>query len=444
MMIQMSKRKKWKNWAHTSDCRPEKWFYPTSIQEVRTIVKEAAKQNKTLRVVGAGHSFTRLVETDDWLISLDRLTGIDEWNVEEGTVTVFAGTRLYELGEELGKRGYSQENLGDINVQSIAGAISTGTHGTGIAFGIVSSQIIEIVLVTGTGDVVTISETENSEVFKASLVSLGCLGIVVKVKLKIIKSPVYQFRSYKMDYATLELQLDQLIASNRHFEFYLFPYSDLVQIKTMNITEERPQKTFFYQLKNLVLENYLFFFVSECCRLFPKSSKFFSRLSAKGVGSSTISAYSYQLFATPRLVRFREMEYSIPLPYLKAALREVRATIEKNQFAVHFPIECRMVKADDLWLSPSYERDSAFLAFHMYKGMLYESYFQNMENIMRKYEGRPHWGKIHYVSHKELLSLYPKLSEFLTIREQLDPNGLFLNEYVAKLLGIENKETVPI
>lgn len=434
------KRKKWTNWAHTSECMPERWFYPVSINEVVKIVKEAASQGKTIRVAGSGHSFTRLVETDDWIVSLDRLSGIDELNESERTVTVFAGTRLYELGEELGKHGYALENLGDINVQSIAGAIATGTHGTGIFFGNLSSQVIELVLVTGTGEVLTLSDKKHPDLFQASLVSLGCLGIIVKVKLKIIRAPVYQFKSYKLNYLQLEAQLDELIKTNRHFECFVFPYSDLVQVKTMNIANNRPQNTKLYELKNLILENYLYYIVSECCRLFPKTSKFFSRLSAKGVGTSTISAYSYQLFATPRLVRFREIEYAIPLEYFRDALREIRITIEKKQYNVHFPIECRTVKNDDIWLSPSYQRDSAYIAFHMYQGMPYEQYFQDMEKIMRKYEGRPHWGKMHTLGLEELVDLYPKLSDFLTIREQLDPKGIFLNDYLSNLFSIEKNK----
>lgn len=441
-MIQAAESKKWRNWAHTSESRPIKTFYPASIADVISIVKEASTQNKTVRVVGAGHSFTSLVQTDDWLVSLDQLTGIDKWNEEEETVTVFAGTRLFDLGEQLGKRGYSQENLGDINVQSIAGAISTGTHGTGIKFGNVSSQVTEIVLVTASGDVLTISEKENPTYFKASLVSLGSLGIIVKVTLKIIKSPVYEFNSYKLEYSKLVEQLDELIQSNRHFEFYMFPYSDLLQVKTMNITDKHPQRTAFYNFKNLILENYLFYLISELCRLFPKTSKFFSRMSAKAVGVSTIAAKSYQLFATPRLVRFREIEYCIPLSHLKEVLQEIRETMEKNEYAVHFPIECRTVKADDIWLSPSYERESAYIAIHMYKGMPYESYFRDMEQIMRKYEGRPHWGKMHRLRTEELHSLYPMLQEFLNVREKLDPEGVFLNPYLKELFGIEKKALV--
>jgi len=432
-MIKTVKGKTWKNWAHTCESTPEKILYPSSIEEVSSIVKEASKQKKTIRVVGAGHSFTSLVKTEDWLVSLDSLSGIEQIDKENSTVTVLGGTRLFQLGEALGRAGYAQENLGDINVQSIAGAISTGTHGTGLEFGNLSTQVMELSLVTASGEILTISEKQNPHYFKACLVSLGGLGIIVKVKLKMIKSLVYEYRSEKVNYSQFEQQLDHYIAANRHFEFYLFPFSDIVQIKTMNVTDRKPQSLSFHHFNNLFLENYLFFILSEICRLFPKSSRSISRLSAKAVGSTAIAANSYELFATPRLVKFREIEYCIPLYHFKSALQEIRKCIEAKQHQVHFPIECRTVKADDIWLSPSYQRDSAYIAFHMYKGMPYEEYFQDMESIMKKYEGRPHWGKMHNQSKEELLSLYPKLPEFLTIRNELDPQGIFLNDYMKRL-----------
>ncbi|MGG0717987.1 D-arabinono-1,4-lactone oxidase [Robertmurraya massiliosenegalensis] len=425
--------KRWRNWARTSESQPEKILYPSSVEEVILLVKEASEQKKKIRVVGAGHSFTSLAKTDSWLVSLDLLSGIEQLDEANGTVTVLAGTRLFQLGKELGKAGYAQENLGDINVQSIAGAISTGTHGTGLQFGNISTQVVELVLVTANGEVLTVSEKQNARLFNASLVSLGALGIIVKVKLRVIQSLVYEYRSDKMEYPQLESDLERYINENRHFEFYLFPYSDLVQVKTMNVTERKPQKLFFHHASTLILENYLFSVLSEICRWFPQRSRFISRLSAKGVGKMVVAANSHELFATSRLVKFREIEYCIPLPFFKEALREVRKCIEEKKYTVHFPIECRTVKADDSWLSPSYERESAYMAFHMYKGMPYKDYFRDMEAIMLKYEGRPHWGKMHSLGKQELLTLYPKLPEFLALREELDPEELFLNDYLKKI-----------
>ncbi len=442
-MMKTDMKKTWKNWAHTSESTPETIFYPTSIEEICKLVKEAGKQHKTIRVVGAGHSFSNLVQTSEWLVSLDRFSGIETVNEEEQCVTVLGGTRLFQIGDVLGKLGYAQENLGDVNVQSIAGAISTGTHGTGAAFGNISTQVLEIVLVTGSGEVLTISEEQNPAYFKASLVSLGSLGIIVKVTIKIIPCPTYEYKSQKIAFPQLAQQLEQLIQSNRHFEFFLFPYSDTVQVKTMNTVEQKPQGMALHHFKNLLLENYLFFIFSETCRILPKSSRFFSRLSARGVSTSTKRANSYQLFATPRLVRFREMEYCIPLENLKPAMEKIRECIVTKKHNVHFPIECRTVMADDIWISPSYQRDSAYIAFHMYKGMPYEEYFRDMEAIMKQFDGRPHWGKMHTRTNEELLTLYPKLSDFLEVREKLDPERIFMNHYLNDLFQVE-KVSQPI
>ena len=435
-MIKTLQGRTWKNWSQTVINHPEKILYPASIEEVCLIVKDAAKEKKSIRIVGAGHSFTKLVQSDDWLISLDLLSGIEEIDEGNGTATVLAGTRLFQIGTELGKLGYAQENLGDINVQSIAGALSTGTHGTGKDFGIVSTQVLELTIVTAAGETLLLSEKENPAYFKACLVSLGSLGIIVKVKIEIIKSPVYEYISEKIPYVQLEQTLERYIEMNRHFEFFLFPYSDLVQIKTMNISDRQPQSLTLHHLNNLFLENYLFFILSEICKWLPKMSKFISKLSAKAVGSTSISAESYKLFATPRKVIFREMEYFLPIQHMKAALQEIRTCMEENQYNVHFPLECRTVKADDIWLSPAYNRDSAVISFHMYKGMPYEKYFHDMEKIMKKYEGKPHWGKMHQRDSAALLSLYPKLVDFLEIRKTLDPDGIFLNDYLKELLSV--------
>ena len=425
----------WRNWADTSTGTPNITFYPESIEDVCTIVKQASKENRNVRVVGAGHSFTKLVATNDYLISLDKLSGIESIDEREGIVTVLGGTRLFNIGSELAKKGYSQENLGDINVQSIAGAISTGTHGTGIEFGNIPSQVLELTIVNAQGEIMVFSEENHSDLFNASLISLGMFGIIVRVKLRIIKSPVYAYESKKVKFSELYTRFERYIYENRHFECYIFPFSDLVQIKTMNITDQQPQKLTIHNCKNLLIENYLFYVLSETSRLIPKTSSYISKFSAVGVSSTKVIAESHQLFATPRLVRFREIEYCIPLEFAKVALQEIRATIEERKYKVHFPIECRTVKADDIWLSPSYQRDSFYIAFHMYKGMPYETYFRDMEAIMQKYQGRPHWGKMHHKSKEELMELYPKFNEFRQKREELDPNNLFMNPYMSSLFS---------
>ncbi|MFS0751681.1 D-arabinono-1,4-lactone oxidase [Oceanobacillus sp. 1P07AA] len=433
---------KWHNWSSTSNCSPERIYYPRSIHDVIAIVEAASNNKKKIRVVGAGHSFTNLVMTDEWLLSLDNLSGVKEVDYNTHTVTVYGGTRLYDLSKVLEKLDFAQENLGDINVQSIAGAISTGTHGTGIKFGSISTQVKEITFVTAGGKLLTLNEENNQEIFKASLVSLGMFGIIIEVKIRVVPSPVYRYISDHVYYPNLLKNLETYIQDNQHFEFFMFPYADQIQTKTMNPTNSSPKSTKLHQWNNLIVENYMFQAVSHLCLITPGLSRSVSRLSSKLVSKSTIDAKSYKLFATPRIVRFVEMEYGIPLKHFKEAIQEIRETIVKNQYTVHFPIECRIVKHDDIWLSPSYMRDSAYIAFHVYKGMEYRTYFRDMEAIMKKYNGRPHWGKMHQQETKDLRKMYPKWDRFIQIRQQIDPEKMFVNRYLDELFYSDERVNV--
>jgi FAD-linked oxidoreductase len=349
--------------------------------------------------------------------------------------TILAGTKLKALGEQLLSNGMAQKNLGDIDVQSIAGATSTGTHGSGVTFGSVSTQIVEITLVTAKGDVVVCSENQNQEIFKAAQVAMGSLGIVVKVKLQLI--PAYKLK-YVREKGTFDdclANLEKLKSENRNFEFYWFPHTNGVQIKTLNVTDEEPTKSSFMKYFNdMVLENGAFKVLSEMCRLMPSLCRTVCKISAAGVSTGVDINHSNRIYATPRLVKFQEMEYNLPAEHAVAALKEIRDSITSNNFRVHFPIEVRFVKADDMYLSPAYQRDSVYIAVHMYKGMEYKTYFDAMETIFKKYNGRPHWGKMHTRTAKELSQLYPMWNKFQEIRTQLDPEGLFLNDYMKKLM----------
>jgi FAD-linked oxidoreductase len=429
--------KHWSNWAGNVKSRPQQVAMPRSVDEVIQLVVACQKAGTRIRVVGSGHSFTRLVQTEECLLSLDHLQGIISVDPLQQTVEVWAGTKLKTLGQLLHQEGYSQENLGDINVQSIAGAVSTGTHGTGINFGSISTQVVGLTVVTASGEVMEVSEQTQPELFKAMQVSLGLLGIIVRVKLRVL--PAYRLR-----YQSRRMPLDECLASlemfkteHRHFEFFSFPYSDTVQVKFMNQTTDLPSANQRWSyVKKMVVENGLFWLLSEGCRLRPSLTRGVSRLSAQSVPSVLESGYSHQLFATPRLVRFYEMEYCLPAEHMAPAIRDLRQAIEQERFAVHFPIECRYVKKDDIWLSPAYERNSAFIAVHMYKGMPFESYFTRMEEIFARYGGRPHWGKMHSMTAEKLHSLYPRLADFLSVRAELDPAGLFVNPYLTELFGI--------
>ncbi|MDP1744242.1 MAG: D-arabinono-1,4-lactone oxidase [Bacteroidota bacterium] len=430
-----SQQNNWSNWSGSVQCAPKEIQKPASQEEIQTIIRNCVEQKSTIRMVGSGHSFTELVGTQGTIISLDLLQGLENIDTEKKVATVLAGTKLKSLGELLLSNDLAQKNLGDIDVQSIAGAASTGTHGTGVTLGSVSTQILEITLITAKGEIMVCSENQNKDIFKAAQVSLGTLGIITKIKLQLVPA-------YKLKYVKGKTSLDECLNNlekykneNRNFEFYWFPHTNIIQTKTLNITEEEPMKSSFMKYFNdMVLENGAFKVLSELCRLFPSLCKRVSKISAAAVSTGVDINYSTKIYATPRLVKFQEMEYNLPAEKAVEALNEMRECINAANFKVHFPIEVRFVKADDMYLSPAYQRDSVYIAVHMYKGMEYKTYFDAMETIFKKYNGRPHWGKMHTRTAKELSQLYPMWNKFQEVRNQLDPNGLFMNDYLKKLM----------
>lgn len=439
------RQKEWRNWSGSVRFRPERILYPGSVEEVAKIIRQAADESKQIRVVGSGHSFTPLVPTDDILLSLDRLRGLEEVDKERGLVTVRAGTKLKELGELLLRHGLAQENLGDIDAQSIAGAISTGTHGTGIDFGILSTQVAALTLVTASGEVIECSPDRHPELFKAAQVSLGSLGVIVRVTLRVLPRYQLHYRSGRMSLEECLDHLDRYRHEHRHFEFFWFPHTDFVQVKFMDKTDQAASTGGLWsRFSKLVLENGVFWLLSEGARLVPRLCPSISRLSAWGVPTVEEVGDSHRLFATPRLVRFNEMEYGIPAEKLPEVMREIRDCVNLLRFAVHFPVECRYVKGDDIWLSPAYGRDTAFIAVHMYRGMPHESYFSAVEAIFRCHGGRPHWGKMHSLTAEELSRLYPRWNDFRRIRDEQDPEGRFLNSHLRALFGVSSSQSVTV
>jgi FAD-linked oxidoreductase len=435
--------KLWKNWSRNIIFNVNEILYPETVEEVQVAVKTALTRKNNLRVIGSGHSFTALGKTDEILINLRKLKGIKHLNSTTNEVTVYAGTTLKTLGELLHEYGLAMENLGDIDAQTIAGAISTGTHGTGTDFGIIATQVSRIVIVDGIGELVTFDETETPELLDAIRVSLGLIGIMVEITIKVV--PSYTLH-YKVEKSTLDqvlANIDNYKRNNRNFEFYAFPYSKFVQIKTMNLYElpiengKIKNRRISNYFNDIILENYSFGLICRIVRLFPRTARMFSRMTANLISSFEKVNFSYKVYPTKRLIRFYEMEYSIPVQSVEIVLLEILKGIEKYRFKVNFPIEVRFVKSDNIYLSPAYLEDRCFIAVHMYKGMDYKAYFSFCENIFLKHEGRPHWGKIHDLKFDSLKNLYPMISEFKKIRADNDPELLFLNDYCKQLFGYD-------
>ena len=428
----------WSNWSGSVKCSPDEVLKPRTIDELTKMVGEYGRAGHHMRVVGSGHSFTPVVQSNDILLSMEELQGIESIDAERGSVTVLGGTVLKNLGNMLFEQKLAQENLGDIDVQSISGAISTGTHGTGTRFGTLSTQVEGFTLVTAAGEILECSPDREPDLFKAAQVSLGTLGVIAKVKLRVVPAKRLHYQGQRKKLADCLANLEQYRQENSHFEFLWIPYTGGVQAKFLNETTEPVSKsTIWGNFNKVVLENYVYWLLSESCRLFPNLCKTVCNISAQSIATIDEVNYSHRLFTTPRMVRFQEIEYNIPVEHAVAVINEIQKCIQQHQFQVHFPIECRFVHSDDIWLSPAYERESAYIAVHMYWGMPYRTYFYYIEEIFKRYQGRPHWGKMHTRTAGELAELYPRWHDFRRVRAELDPQGVFLNSYLRDLFDAD-------
>jgi FAD-linked oxidoreductase len=422
-----------RNWSGLVRFTPRACARPDSVAALQTVVRSAAHEGQKLRVRGSGHSFVPLVETDGVLVSLERMAGIESHDARSAVVR--AGTTLDVLGRALWTRGLGMVNLGDINKQSLGGAVGTGTHGTGSTLGSISSQVEALTLVLADGQVRGCSAQEDPDLFAAARVALGALGIITRLSVSL--RPAYKLKLTKSttDLDTCLAQCEALAQRHRHFEFYWFPHTRVAGLKCMDESQEPESQRALTYLNELVLENAALGLISRLARLRPAWAPGLSRLIAWSMqgDAGTMVSDCHRAFSSPRFVRFHEMEYELPAAKGPDALRELAEFVDKKQVRVHFPVEYRYVRGDDIWLSPFYQRDSAAISVHQYVGMDYEPYFRGAEAIFRSYGGRPHWGKMHSLSARELAPLYPRWDDFQRLRQALDPRGVFMNPLLTRL-----------
>ena len=382
-------------------------------------------------MAGSGHSFTDIALTDGLHVSLRRMNQVLD---SDGTlVRVQGGIRLRELGLELARRGLAMENLGDVDAQTLAGALATGTHGTGVGYRNLSSQVEAMRLVTPAGPV----EITGGDELRAARVSLGALGVATEITLRC--QPLYTLRRTDerrpLD-ETLD-RLEELATSRERFEFFSFPYSRWALWRTTEKTDDAPQPPGRLErfVEDVLLENGAFGAFCRLGRAMPRLAPRIARTVGGLASGATRVDRSHRIYANPRLVHFTEMEYAIPRAQGADAVRRVFELIERRRLPILFPLEVRFGAADDAFLSPGAGRDSCYIAVHQYRGMEFETYFRAVEAIMREYGGRPHWGKRHYRSAGDLAALYPDFGRFLAVRDRLDPGRVFANDYVDRVLG---------
>ena len=401
------------------------------------MIGAAAAAGRTVSVAGSGHSFTEAAMTDGTMIDAGAFSGVIDADPSSGLVKVGGGTVLADLNEELHRLGLAMENLGDIDRQTLAGAIATGTHGTGAKLRNISSQVEAMELVLGDGSLRELSAAGDAALLRAARVGIGALGAVTAVTLRCVPA----FTLHRIDTPSPREEVfdafNQRADENDHFELFTFPYADSALVLERNHTDgpPRPRGKAAAFLNDVVLENWALEAISAAGKLFPRGIPSFSRLAAGLASGSKSTDRSDRIFANERRVRFTEMEYGVPRENGPEAARRVIEWVRSNRYPVFFPIEMRVTAADDALLSPSHERDTAYIAVHQYRGMKWRPYFEAVESIMDEYGGRPHWGKRHFRTAATLPERYPRWADFQAARDELDPNRVFTNEYARRVLG---------
>ena len=429
----------WQNWAGTASADPARRSWPRSAEEIGHAITAAAKDGLTVRALGSGHSFTPAAATSGVALDLSGWTGVVTADLDSGLVTVRSGTTIKELNATLDTLGLAMANLGDIDAQTVSGAISTGTHGTGAGLGGIATQVTGLELVLADGSVVACSADENPELFGAARVSLGALGVLATVTLQCV--PAFTLAADERPMALEEVlaRFGEFASGNDHFEFYWFPYGKNALVKRNNRVngadgpDAMPGWRRFFEYE--VMENAAFGALCRTGRAVPATIKPLNRLAAATLSKRTYSARSHEVFVTPRRVRFVESEYAVPRESLLDVLDELRAGDGGLADPVMFPVEVRVAAADDIWLSTAYGRESAYVAIHQYVGLPYQDYFRLFESIATAAGGRPHWGKMHTRDAAYLGGVYPRFADFLLIRDSLDPSRRFANPYLQQVFG---------
>ena len=416
----------WENWSGAQKSIPKSFIQPKNLEQLMEVVQSQPK----IRMVGAGHSFSPLAKTTDTLVSLDHLKGILDIDAERCQSTVQAGTRLFDLGEKLASFDQALINQGDIDRQSLAGAIATGTHGTGLELPCLSALVKGFELLTAQGELIQCSAEQNSEIFQAGRVSLGSLGVLTHVQLQ--NRPMYKLKEQTRLFPLKDVMqnMQQWQYEHRHIEFWAFSHADQVILKTLDETEDNLQP----RKEQCLDDDVLLKFCAELTRFFPPLNPWLQKLLGVFVKPSINVDWSSRIFPSTRSTKFNEMEYQIPLQHGMNCLEEILHTLRRHKVPMFFPLEYRLVRGDDIWLSPFYQQDSASISVHQFYKQDYQVIFKLVEPIFLKYGGRPHWGKLHSLNARQLQNVYPKWQDFLKIRQELDPQQKWLSPELQQLL----------
>lgn len=428
----------WRNWSRSITANPSEVVTPTDVSHVVAAVTRAREAGTGVKMPGTGHSFTGIAAPEGIMLDPTGMSGLVDVDTEANTATARAGTPLYVLNSTLESHGLTLHNMGDIAEQTVAGATSTGTHGTGGQVSSLSAQIVRIELVTGTGEVIRASAEERPDVFAVARLGLGALGILTEITFRVEPLFTLEAHEYPMVWDEAMATFDQITAENHHAEMFWFPHTDRILAKENNRTVDEPEPLgrLRHWWDDEFLSNTMFGLVNRIGNARPSLIPKISNLSGQMLSERTYSDVPHKVFTSARSVVFREMEYAVPREAGLEALAEVRRWIDASGIMVSFPVEVRTTPADDIALSTASGRESMYLAFHMNAQTDHTAYFQGVEDILRSYDGRPHWGKLNTRTAADLAPAYPRWDEFQAVRDRLDPDRVFSNTYLRRVLGV--------
>ncbi|GAA1470608.1 D-arabinono-1,4-lactone oxidase [Microbacterium thalassium] len=429
----------WRNWSRSVSVRPVRIEFPRTVDAVRRAVTAAARSGLGVKAVGAGHSFTAIAAAPGVLLDLRDLTGLVRVDRERRRVTLRAGTHLHTIPRLLAPHGLAMENLGDIDAQTISGAISTGTHGTGARFGGIATQVVGVTMVTADGELLVVDDERNPDLLPAVALGLGALGVLVEVTLQCVPAFVLHALEAPEPLEDVVGALAERVEAADHFELYWFPHTATALTKTNTRLPEsaprHPLPAVGRWVDDVLVGSALHQVACSVARTVPATVPAINGLAARLWGDREFTDSSARVFATTRAVRFREMEYALPAEDIPTAFAALRRVIDERGWRISFPVEVRFAAADDIWLSTAHGRASGYIAVHRYYREDPAEYFEAVEEIMVRLGGRPHWGKMHTLDADLLRTRYPRFDDFTALRDDVDPDRVFGNPYLARVLG---------
>ncbi|MGA9749940.1 MAG: D-arabinono-1,4-lactone oxidase [Nocardioides sp.] len=433
----MSAARTWQNWSGLADARPQQAISPTDAEQVVDAVHAARRQGLRVKMIGTGHSFTAIAVTDGLLLRPERLVGVRSVDRSAMTVTVLAGTPLHVLNAALDGLGLALGNLGDIDRQTVAGAVSTGTHGSGGRWASLSSQVVRLELVTADGSLVTVDAEHDPDLYEAARVGLGAVGVLVAVTFRVEPAFLLAATEAPMTFTDLVRGFDELVEQHDHVDVHWFPYTSRALVKRNDRTHDDPAPLSRVRayVDDELMANTGFGLVNRVGNVLPRAVPRINRVTARALTARTYTDTSHKVLVSERRVRFREMEYAVPRAAGMDALVEARRVIDRGRWPITFPVEVRFARAEEPWLAGAHGRDTVFLSFHVNAATDHTEPFRAVEAVLRDHDGRPHWGKLHTRCHEGLAGLYPRWHDFRAVRDRVDPDRVFTNVYLDRVLG---------